>query len=225
MRLSTFKPIVLAAALLAPATTYAKAACTREDLNSAIDLYIAIQTEGSRAVLTSSFMRQPTSAGLRVPLRMGYSENFEVVDERIITKPMKIDRHVSLADATNCETFTEVIVADKSSPYALGSRLRVADGLLAEMEVIWMTTGYSGFNADQYLKQASAEDWGPIAAGKLDTRKTLESAANAYLDALLLGKASVEPWGRPCTRTFANGSCQVGLPVPTAIRTRRILSP
>jgi hypothetical protein len=76
-------------------------------------------------------------------------------------------------------------------------------------------SGYRGFDIDGYVKNSSAEDWGTIPAANRETRATLESAANAYLDALLAGKADVMPWGFPCNRTAADGSCQVGVPAGT----------
>jgi hypothetical protein len=75
--------------------------------------------------------------------------------------------------------------------------------------------GYRGFDIDGYLKNSSAEDWGTISEAARDTRATLEYAANAYLDALLAGKADVMPWGFPCNRTAADGSCRVGVPAGT----------
>ena len=123
------------------------------------------------------------------------------INEGLIKKAMKIDHHRSLLDTATCQTFTEVIVSDKANPYALGTRLRVNHGLIAEIEMMWTTTGYWGFNADNYLKYSSSEDWGAIPAAKRDTRATLVSAASAYLDAFLEGKMDLVPWGSPCNRT------------------------
>ena len=83
------------------------------------------------------------------------------------------------------------------------------------MEMVWSTIGHRGFDVDSYLKNSSADQWGEIPPPDRDTRVTLESAANAYLDALQAGKAEVMPWGLPCSRTAANGSCQVDAPMGT----------
>ena len=65
---------------------------------------------------------------------------------------MKIDHHRSLLDPATCQTFTEVIVTNKEKPYVLGTRLRVNRDKIAEIEILWTTTGYWLFNADAYLK-------------------------------------------------------------------------
>jgi hypothetical protein len=218
----TFKWMAFAGVLLAPAASYAQVSCTREGLKAAADLYIAAQTKGD-------------TAGLPLAKGLGYIENFKPtnIDEGLIRKPMKIDHQRSLLDTSTCQTFTEVIVSDKAAPYALGTRLRVNHALIAEIEMMWTTTGYWGFGADEYLKYSSTEEWGVISAAKRDTRATLEAAANAYLDAFLEGKMDLVPWGSPCNRTeggrmhTGNGgpddSCQVGVPMGVNISNRHFV--
>jgi hypothetical protein len=218
---SVFKWIVLSGALLAPTAGFAQVACTRAGLQAATDLYIAAQTKGDISAL-------PLAKGL------GYVENFKSmnIDDGLIKKAMKVDHHRSLLDTSTCQTFTEVIVSDKANPYALGTRLRVNHGLIAEIEMMWTTTGYWGFNVDNYLKYSSAEDWGAIPAARRDTRATLISAANAYLDAFLEGKMDLVPWGFPCNRTEGgmhtgkgapDDSCQVGVPSGVNIANRHFV--
>ena len=217
------KWIVLSGALLAPATSFAAdVSCTREGLKAASDLYIAAQTKGD-------------PAGLPLAKGLGYVENFKPmnIDEGLIKKPMKIDHQRSLLDTSTCQTYTEIIVSDKGAPYALGTRLRVNHGLIAEIEMMWTTTGYWGFNVDAYLKYATSEDWSPIATvAKRDTRATLVAAANAYLDAFLEGKKDLVPWGYPCNRTeggmhtgkgAADDSCDVGVPSGVNIANRHFV--
>ena len=216
-----FKWVAYIAALLAPAGGYAQISCTREGLQAAADLYIAAQAKGD-------------IAGLPLARGLGYVENFKTMDinQGLIKTAMKIDHQRSLLDTATCQTFTEVIVSDKASPYALGTRLRVNHGLIAEIEMLWTTTGYWGFNADNYLKYASTEDWGVIPAARRDTRATLVSAANAYLDAFLEGKVDLVPWGFPCNRTEGGmhtgrgtpeDSCQVGVPSGVNIANRHFV--
>ena len=217
----TFQWIVLLSALLAPTTAFAQVACTRDGLKAATDLYIAAQTKGD-------------TTGLPLATGLGYVENFKPmnIDEGLIKRAMKIDHHRSLLDTSTCQTFTEVIVSDKANPYVLGTRLRVNHGLIAEIEILWTTTGYWLFNADNYLKFSSDEDWGAIPAAKRDTRATLVSAANAYLDAFLEGKKDLVPWGYPCNRTeggmhtgrgVAEDSCDVGVPSGVNIANRHFV--
>ena len=118
------------------------------------------------------------------------------------------------------------------TPYVLASRLRVNGDKIAEIEILWTTTGYWLFNADAYLRWSSSEKWDPIPAAQRDTRNTLVAAANAYLDAFLEGKKEGVPWGYPCNRTeggahTGNGSpkdsCDVGVPSGVNIANRRFI--
>ncbi len=221
MNRSILRWMAVAGALLAPAASYAEVSCTREGLQAAADLYVAAQTKGD-------------TSGLPLAKGLGYVENFKTmnIDEGLIKTAMKIDHHRSLLDTATCQTFTEVIVSDKAGPYALGTRLRVNHALIAEIEMMWTTTGYWGFNVDNYLKYASSEDWGTIPAARRDTRATLVSAASAYLDAFLEGKLDLVPWGFPCNRTEGgmhtgrgtpDDSCQVGVPSGVNIANRHFV--
>jgi hypothetical protein len=154
------------------------------------------------------------------------------LDTGLIKTAMKIDLHRSLLDPATCQTFTEVIVTNKEKPYVLGTRLRVNRDKIAEIEILWTTTGYWLFNADAYLKWSSSENWGTIPANRRDTRDTLVSAANAYLDAFLEGKKDGVPWGYPCNRTEGgmhtgkgdpSDSCDVGVPAGVNIANRRFI--
>jgi hypothetical protein len=201
--------MVLTGGLLAPATGFAQVSCTRDGLQRAVDLYIAAQTKG-------------------------YIENIAPADINtgVIKTAMTIDHHRSLLDPSTCQTFTEVIVTNKEKPYVLATRLRVNRDKIAELEILWTTTGYWLFNADAYLKWSSSEKWDIIPANRRDTRDTLVAAANAYLDAFLEGKKDLVPWGYPCNRTeggahTGNGSptdsCDVGVPAGVNIANRRFI--
>ena len=140
--------IVLAGGLLAPQAGFAQVSCSRDGLQRAIDLYIAAQTKGDTSALPLP------KAGL------GYYENIAPTDinKGLIRTPMKIDHHRSLIDPATCQTFTEVIVTNKEAPYVLGTRMRVNRDKIAEIEILWTTTGYWLFNADTYLKWSSSEN-------------------------------------------------------------------
>jgi hypothetical protein len=214
--------IVLIGALLVPTTGFAQISCSREGLQKFVDLYIAAQTNGD----TSSL---PMAPG------MGYMENVAPFDinKGVIKKAMKIDHQRSLLDTSNCQTFTEVIVTNKAEPYVLGTRMRINRDKIAEIEILWTTTGYWLFDADAYLKYSSAENWATIPAAQRDTRDTLVAAANAYLDAFLEGKKDLVPWGYPCNRTeggrgrtgtgVATDSCDPGVPSGVNISNRRFV--
>jgi hypothetical protein len=213
--------IVLTGALLAPTPGFAQISCSREGLQRAVDLYIAAQTKGD-------------TAGLPLATGLGYMENVAPanINNGLIKTPMKIDFHRSLLDTAACQTFTEVIVTDKEYPYVLGTRLRVNHDKIAEIEIIWETTGYWGFNVDNYMKYSSTEKWDAIPKKKRDTRDTLVAAATAYLDAFLEQKKDLVPWGYPCQRTEGGmytgkgspkDSCDVGVPSGVNIANRRFV--
>jgi hypothetical protein len=220
MKLTSLVWIVLTGLLLTPTVSFAQISCSREGLQSAVDLYITAQTKGDVSSL-------PLATGVV------YMENAVPVniDNGLIKTPMKIEHHRSLLDTATCQTFTEVIVTDKK-PYVLGTRLRVNHDKIAEMEILWTTTGYFGFRADAYLKYSSAENWDSIPANKRDTRNTLVAAANAFLDAFLEAKIDLVPWGFPCNRTEGgmhtgkgapDDSCQAGMPSGLNIANRRFI--
>lgn len=213
--------IAVAGALLIPAVSHAEISCSREGLKEATELYLAAQTKGD-------------TSGLPLAKGLGYVENFKpmAIDDGLIKKAMKIDHSRSLLDTSTCQTFTEAIVTDKAAPYVLGTRLRVNHGLIAEVEMLWTTTGYWLFNADNYLKYSSSEDWGTIPEARRDSRATLEHAASAYLDAFLEGKGDLVPWGYPCERTEGgmytgkgkpDDTCQVGVPSGVNIANRHFV--
>ena len=209
--------IVLSGALLTPAAAFAQVACTRDGLQAATDLYIAAQTKGD-------------PSGMPLAMGLAYMENQQVTDIKtgVIQKPLKIDFHRTLIDPATCQTFTEVIVTDKSHPYVIGTRLRVNHDKIAEIESMVTQQGDWLFNADTYFKYSPGEDWGAIPAAQRDTRSTLVAAANAYLDAFLEKKLDLVPWGSPCNRTeggmhIPGDDCRAGVPSGVNIVARRFV--
>ena len=208
-------------ALLAPILAHAEVSCTRGGLHEAVDLYLAAQTKGDLS-------------GLPLAKGIGYWENVAPADIQtgFITKPMKIDHQRSFFDTDTCQSFTEAIVTDKAAPYVFGTRLRVNHDKIAEVEILWTTTGYWLFNADAYLKYSSTEHWDPIPADRRDSRGVLGAAANAYLDAFLEKKIDRVPWGFPCVRVeggaytgkdLPTDSCEVGVPAGVNIANRHFV--
>ena len=196
--------------------------CVRGGLQYAISLYLAAQAKGD-------------ISGLPLATGLGYQENMQPADIKtgFLSKPLTIDKSTSLIDEDTCQTFTEIIVTNKAEPYVAGVRLRVNHDKIAEVEVLWTTTGYWLFNADAYLQHSAEENWGPIAPEKRDTRSTLVSAANAYLDAFLEAKIDHVPWGYPCVRVEggaytgrgrADDSCEAGVPAGVNIANRRFVA-
>lgn len=213
--------VALAGALFAPAG-FAQVACTRGGLQAATDLYLAAQGKGDPSGM-------PLAPGL------AYMENQQIADIKsgVIQKPLKIDFHRTLIDPATCQTFTEIIVTDKSHPYVLGTRLRVNHDKIVEIESMVTQEGDWLFNADNYMKWSPGENWDVIPAAQRDTRNTLMAAANAYLDAFLEQKTDLVPWGYPCNRTEGGirtgkgapeDSCSVGVPSGVNIVARRFIA-
>lgn len=213
--------ILLTGTLLGAPASFAQASCTRAGLQRAVDLYLAAQTRGN-------------ISGLPLAKGFDYYENGKLarIETGLVRTPLEIAHHMSVIDPATCQTFTEVIVTNKAKPYVIGARLRVNHHQIAEMSILWETKGYWLFNADAYLKWATTENWGPIPAAERDTRDTLVSAANSYLDAFLEGDKSLVPWGYPCERTEGGAhtgkgartdTCAVGVPSGLNIVNRRFI--
>ncbi|MEP7311898.1 MAG: hypothetical protein ABI859_04910 [Pseudomonadota bacterium] len=195
--------------------------CSRGGIQTAINLYLEAQSKGD-------------ISGLPLATGLGYQENMKAADVKtgFLVKPLKIDRALNLIDQDSCQSFTEIIVTNKAEPYVAGVRMRVNRDKIAEIEVVWTTTGYWLFNADAYLQHGSIENWGPIPPENRDTRGTLVKAANAYLDAFLEAKIDLVPWGFPCVRIEGgmytgkgrnDDSCEAGVPPGVNIANRRFV--
>jgi len=178
----------LSCVMLTPVESRAQSNCTRADLQSAVDSYLAAQGRG-------------TPSAMRLATAVKYSENMQDVpiDKGVLRTPLKIDFHRSLLDTGACETFTEVIVTDANHPYVLGVRLKLVAGRISEIETLVTDKDDWLFNADNYLKYSSGESWGVIPASSRDTRATLIAAANAYED-IFFDNSVMVPWGTPCNR-------------------------
>jgi hypothetical protein len=200
--------------------------CSRIGLQYAAQQYLAGQATGDYSAL-------PLAAGL------GYWEQFKPVDIKtgFLTKKLNINRSFALFDEQSCQTYVEIMVTDKAEPYVAGIRMRVSYDKIAEIDIIYETTGYWLFNADDFLKYASLEDWGPVEPARRSTRGQLVSAANAYLDAFLEARIEAVPWGYPCVRieggsytgsrdgspTRPDASCSAGVPSGVNIANRRFV--
>jgi hypothetical protein len=200
---------------------FAQGNCTRADLKAAVDGYLAAQRGGNPSAL-------PLTASAK------YIENTveTTLDKSIVKSALKIDFNRSIFDATICETFTEVIVTDKTHPYVLGVRTKVANRRIAELETLVTDADDWLFNADNYLKYSPSENWGAIPAASRDTRQTLIAAANAYFDVMDDNNVKV-PWGTPCNRLEGgirtgrgqpDDSCNVGVPSGMKLTNRRFIA-
>jgi hypothetical protein len=196
----------------------AKEGCKRADLQAAVNKYIDALKKG-----TPSSMRLASGAKYienrkEIPLGQGIWQN-----------ALDIDLHRSLLDVETCEAFTEIISAKSSHPYVIGTRLKVADKKISEIEALVTDKDDWLFNADNYLKYASQEKWDILPAAQRTDRQTLIKTANAYFDVFTDRSASERvPWGIPCARleggiyTNPNGdpnaSCTGGPPLEGTLK-------
>lgn len=214
------------AALLLGAIEPASAACDRATLQNVTNSYIAAQTSGSLNPI----------AGLINGTN--YRENFKAatISSGILSQAMKIDHNRTTLDTTQCASYAELIVANSAHPYVIGTQLYLSNSTtvpqtISKIDTIVTDQGDWLFNATGTLYWASREDWGPIAADKRDTRKTIQAAADAYLD-YFRDKSVVVPWGTPCARLeggaytgkgAATDSCNVGVPNDINLTDRRYI--
>jgi len=193
------------------ATSHA-AGCSRVGLQAAVESYLAAQQTGNPSAM-------PLASKVK------YSENWTEVkkEQGLWNTPLPVAFHRSIHDVDSCRTFTEVIVTDKSRPHVLGTRLKVENGKISEIDSFVTRQGDWLFNADNYLKYSKAEDWRVLNANERVDRQALIAAGNAYFDHFS-DKTVQIPFGTPCARLEGGmyttkdfddpkASCDIGFPV------------
>ena len=193
------------------ATTGKVKGCTRETLQAAVDSYLAAQKTGdlSKALLAD---------------KVKYIENMTEVkkEQGLWNTPLDIDFHRSFLDVDTCRTFTEVIVAKADNPYVIGTRLKVEEGKIVEIDSLVTKKNDWLFNAENYLKYSTAEDWSVLNPNERVDRQTLINAGNAYFDHFSDRSVKI-PFNTPCARLEGGlyttqdfddpeASCYVGFP-------------
>ncbi|MBN1568774.1 MAG: hypothetical protein JXA73_13075 [Acidobacteria bacterium] len=168
----------------------AKSGCTRADLQAAVDRYVDALKSGAPSSMPLASGAKYIENRKEIPLGRGIWQN-----------PLPIDLHRSLLDVEACETFTEIISAKSRHQYVLGTRLKVIDKKISEIEALVTDKDDWLFNADNYLKYASQEKWDILPAAQRTDRQTLIIAANAYFDVFSDRSAAERvPWNIPCAR-------------------------
>ena len=162
--------------------------CTRAELQSAIDSYLAAQKAGNLS---------------KAPLaeKVKYVENMTEIkkEQGLWNTPLPITFHRSFLDVDSCRSFTEVIVTEGGHPYVLGTRLKVEDGKISEIDSLITKKDDWLFNADDYLKYSKAEDWRVLNANERIDRQALINAGNAYFDHFSDRTVKI-PFNTPCAR-------------------------
>ena len=194
----------------AAASAAVQAACTRPDLQAAVDSYLAAQGSGE-------IVKMALAADAK------FSENMSEVtkDKGLWNTALPIAFSRSILDTARCKTFSEVIVTEGGHPYVLGTRLSVNDGKITEIDSLVTDKGDWLFNANAYLKFSKAEDWTAPSPEARSSAQFLIDSANRYLD-LFADKMIDAPWGTPCARLEGgaysdrdnkpDATCNVGVP-------------
>jgi hypothetical protein len=186
------------------------AVCTRAELQTAVDGYVAAQRSGD---ITKMALADNAA----------FKENMADVAKTAglwnTALPIALSR--SFLDSARCKTFTEIIVTDGDHQYVVGTRLYVDRAKITRIDSLVTDKGDWLFNANAYLKYSSAEDWSEPKPEARVSGQELINAANSYLD-LFSDKLVKAPWGRPCARLEggaytnrngdSNATCEVGIP-------------
>ncbi len=164
--------------------------CSRATLEAAAASYIAAQEAGDLSKMN-------------LAPNVKYLENMSEIakEDGLWNNALPIALHRSIYDVGRCMTFSEVIVTEGGHPYVIGTRLEVdnsgkitrIDSLVTDKED-WL------FNAEDYLKYSSAEDWPVLPLDNRVSRQDLIDAANQYFDFVFMDKGIRPPWGTPCAR-------------------------
>ncbi len=164
--------------------------CDRDMLMAATEGYIAAQEAGdlSKMALADN-----------VKFREDMSEIER--DKGMWNTPLPIAHHLSIYDTGRCKTFTEVIVTEGGHKYVIGTRLTVDKGKIREIDSLVTDENDWLFNADDYLKYSSAEDWSMLEPDDLPGRQELIDAGHQYFDFIFMDKHIRLPFGGvPCSR-------------------------
>jgi hypothetical protein len=172
------------------AMTSAQARCTRANLQKTVDSYVDALKKGTASLMPLASHAKYIENRKEIPFGQG-----------IWQTPLAVDFHRSLLDVDTCQTFTEIISAKSIHPYVIGTRLKIADNKISEVEALITDKDDWLFNADNYLKYSSREKWDILPAAQRTDRQTLINVANAFFDIFSYrSAASKVPWGIPCGR-------------------------
>jgi hypothetical protein len=207
--------MLLSCAMPARAETVLTAAaegCTRASLQEATNQYLDALKKGNTSLMPLAPQAKYIERRKEVPLGQGLWQ-----------KPLVVDFSRSFFDVEICESFTEIIHTSSDHAYVIGTRLKVVDGKIAEVESLASDERDWLFNAVDYLKYSSTEKWDILPPEKRSDRQTLIKVASDYFDIFQDYSAFDRvPWGIPCVRIEGgaytnpkndpNPSCTVGVP-------------
>jgi hypothetical protein len=164
--------------------------CDRNMLKAATASYILAQEAGDLSKMA-------------LAENVKFMENMDETtkDKGMWNTPLKIAFHRSIYDTVRCKTFTEVIVTEGENKYVLGTRLKVDKGRVKEIDGLVTSKKDWLFNADDYLKYSSSEDWPVLPPDDRISRQDLIDAGNQYFDYVFMDGGIRPPFGNiPCAR-------------------------
>jgi hypothetical protein len=205
-----FNPVSVRAETVALVS--AATGCTRANLQATVDKYLDALQKGNPLLMPLTPQVKYMENRNEIPLGHG-----------IWQSPLSVDFNRSLLDVETCQTFTEIAHTSSDHPYLIGTRLKVEDNKISEIESLVADQDDWLFNAANYMKYSSQEKWDILPPEKRSDRQTLLNAANAYYDTFGdYSNFSKVPWGTPCARIEGgmytnpnndpNASCTVGMP-------------
>ena len=183
------KIVSVAILLVSASLVRAQTECTRPMLQAAADSYIEAQKAGN----LSKMALDP---------KVKFIENMSdtTKEKGLWNTALPIALHHSIYDVGRCKTFSEVIVTEGSQPCVIGTRLTVKDGKVTEIDSLITKKGDWLFNAPDYLKYSSADNWDVLPVDDRVSRQNLVDAGNQYFDFVFMDKGIRPPWGTPCAR-------------------------
>jgi hypothetical protein len=164
--------------------------CDRKMLMAATESYIATQEAGDISKMALAD-------------KVKFRENMSEIEKEkgLWNTPLPIAHHLSIYDTGRCKTFTEVIVTEGGHKYVIGTRLTVDKGKVKEIDSLVTDDDDWLFNADNYLKYSSAEDWSILEPDDWPGRQELINAGHQYFDFIFMDKSIRLPFGGvPCSR-------------------------
>jgi hypothetical protein len=182
--------IAMMTLLYMPVSLQAEQKCTRADLQSKVDQYLEALKKGTSSLMDLSPKAKYIENRKETPLGQG-----------IWKTALAIDFHRNFLDVETCQTFTEIIHTSSSHPYVIGTRLKIVNDKISEIEALVTDKDDWLFNAENYLKYSSQEKWNILPPAQRSSKQTLINAANAYFDIFSdRSAASRVPWNIPCAR-------------------------
>lgn len=124
------------------------AQCTRASLQAAVNRYLDALRKGN-----------PSLMPLTPQAKYMENRNEVALGQGIWHKPLAVDFHRSQLDVETCQTFTEIIHTSSDHPYVIGTRLKIDDDRILEIESLVADKDDWLFNATDYLKYSSQENW------------------------------------------------------------------